>query len=159
MMGFDDKMMEGLEGTRRQHMRFKLNAPLFAHLSLCRVKERDIESRAQRVMLNNISVGGCQFTTNLLIPVRDDVEWKLRLQLGHYWVKLKAVVVHYAEAEGLYHYGVRWKINGLERQALQYRLNEYLRLIFVSSPHIHSLYKKLANRNCDGQFKPFDATS
>jgi hypothetical protein len=152
-------MEEELQENRREHIRFKLTAPLFAEMSLWCVREREMRSRSQRVILNNISVGGCQFATSLQIPVRDDVQWLLKLQLGHYTVKARAVILHSGEEEGLYLYGARWNMSGLDRQAFQYRLNEYLRLVLVSSPHIHSLYKKIVDRGGDGQFKKLDITS
>lgn len=145
--------------NRREHIRFQLTVPLFAELSLWQVAEREIRSRNQRVMLNNISVGGCQFTTNLIIPVRDDVEWLLKLQLVHYTVKAKAVILHTGHEDGLVRYGVRWVMTGLERHAFQYRLSEYMRMVLVTSPHIHTLYSKISERKADSQFKKFDITS
>ncbi|WP_239618859.1 PilZ domain-containing protein [Cohnella mopanensis] len=145
--------------NRREHIRFQLTVPLFADLSLSQVKERELRSRIQRVLLNNISVGGCQFTTNLILPVRDDVEWLLKLQLGHYTVKARAVILHTDNEEGLARYGVRWVMSGLERHAFQYRLNEYMRMVLISSPHIHTLYNKISERKSDGLFKKFDVTS
>jgi hypothetical protein len=111
------------------------------------------------VLLHNISLGGCRFTTSLQIPVRDDVEWQIKLQLGHYNVKLRAVVLHESEEEGLNAYGVKWLMTGVEKQAFQYRLGEYLRLVLVSSPHIVTLYKKIADRHNDDFFKKLDVTS
>lgn len=152
-------MEEQLEENRREYIRFKLITPLFAELSLWRVNEREMRSRSQRVLFNNISVGGCQFSSNLLIPIRDDVEWLLKLQLGHYTVKARAVILHASQEDGLYAYGARWIMTNLERQAYQYRLNEYLRMVLVTSPHIHTLYKRIIDRNSDGYFKKFDVTS
>ncbi|QMV43214.1 PilZ domain-containing protein [Cohnella cholangitidis] len=145
--------------NRRQHLRFQLTVPLFAELSLWQIREREMRSRSQRVMLNNISVGGCLFATALVLPVRDDVEWLLKLQLGHYTVKARAVILHAGQEDGLSRYGVRWIMSGMERQAFQYRLNEYMRMVLVSSPHIHTLYNKISERKADGQFKKFDITS
>ncbi len=145
--------------NRREYVRFALNVPLFGELSLLRVGEREIRSRNQRVLLSNISVGGCRFTTSLRIPVRDDVEWQIKLQLGRYSVKLRAVILHESEEDGLSSYGVRWVMTGIEKQAFQYRLSEYLRLVLVSSPHILSLYKKIADRHNDDFFKKLDVTS
>lgn len=151
-------MEEGLEENRREHLRFRLNVPLYAEFSLWRVREREIRSRKQRVLIHNISVGGCQFSTNLQIPVRDDVEWILNLQLNHNTIKLKAIILHVVPKDGRFAYGVRWVLTGLERQAFQYRLQEYLRLVLVSSVHILTLYKKISDRDV-GQFKRLDTTS
>ncbi|BBI31759.1 PilZ domain-containing protein [Cohnella abietis] len=152
-------MEDEIQEHRREHIRFELTTPLYAELSLLRVQEREIGSRSQRVMLNNISLGGCQFKTHLQIPLRDDVEWLLKLKLGHYLIQLKAVVVNVAEDEGLYLYGVKWILTGLEKQSFQYRLNEYLRIMLISSPHIYKLYQKIADRSNDGQFKQLDVSS
>jgi hypothetical protein len=152
-------MEEELQENRREHIRFKLTVPLIADISLWCVGDREMRSRSQRVLLDNLSVGGCQFTTSLLIPVRDDIQWLLKLQLGHYTVKARVVVVHTGEQDGLLRYGTRWVMSGLDRQAFQYRLHEYMRLVLVSSPHIHTLYKKIIDRGSDGQFKKLDVTS
>ncbi|WP_256758976.1 hypothetical protein [Cohnella sp. WQ 127256] len=151
----DDVLVE----NRREHIRFKLTTPLFAELSLWRVDVREIRSRKQVILLNNMSVGGCQFTTNLLIPVREDVEWLIEYRMGHYFVKLRTVIVHTGHEDGLHTYGARWLMTGLERQAYQYRLNDYMQKVIISSPHIHTLYKKISDRNNDGQFRQFDVTS
>jgi hypothetical protein len=158
-MGFGDGMNEERMENRREYIRFQLTVPLFAELSLWQIREREMRSRSQRVLLNNISVGGCLFTTNLLLPVREDVEWLLKLQLGHYTVKARAIVLHTGQEDGLIRYGVRWVMSGMERQAFQYRLNEYMRMVLVSSPHIHTLYNKISERKSDGRFKKLDVTS
>jgi hypothetical protein len=152
-------MEEEIQENRRESIRFGLIAPLFAELSLWRVKDREIRSRTQRVLLNNISAGGCQFKTHLQIPPRDDVEWLLKFQLGKYSVKLRVIIMNKDEEEGLQVYGCRLAMTGLERQSFQYRLNEYLRTVLLSSPHIHTLYKKIADRDNDGFFRKLDVTS
>ncbi|MCD9023687.1 hypothetical protein [Cohnella silvisoli] len=152
-------MDEEIQENRRENIRFELIVPLFAELSLWRVKEREIRSRTQRVLLRNISAGGCRFKTHLHIPPRDDVEWLLKFQLGNYSLKQKVIIVNTCQEEGLQVYGGCWTMTGLERQSFQYRLNEYLHTVLVSSPHIHTLYKKIAGRDDDGQFRKLDVTS
>ncbi|MFC5472164.1 PilZ domain-containing protein [Cohnella suwonensis] len=147
------------ETNRREYVRFETNVPLFAELSLRSVGGREMNSRKQRVIIHNVSFGGCCFSTFLRMPVRDDVEWTLKLLLGNYPATLRGVIVHAGEAEGLFNYGVRWALTGLERQTLHYRLNEYVRNVLVGSPHIHTIYKQLTLRYEGGQFKRFDVTS
>ncbi len=152
-------MEEELQLNRRKHIRFELNSPLFSEISLCRVKEREIRSRTQRILLYNISAGGCQFKTHLRIPPREDVEWLIKLQFGKYTTQLKANIVRTTQEEGIHIYGGCWKMTGLERQTFQYRLNEYLHSLLVSSPHILALYRKISDRNNDGHFRQLDVTS
>jgi hypothetical protein len=145
--------------NRRRHIRFELNVPLFAELSLWRIKGVEMKSRTQRVLVNDISAGGCQFRTHLQIPPREDVEWLLKLQFGKYKTQLKAIIVRAFEDEGLQVYGIRWTMTGLEYQAFHYRLNEYIYSSMVSSPHIQTLYRKIAERSSDGQFQRLDVSS
>lgn len=152
-------MVEELQENRRKSIRFELIIPLFAELSLWRVKDREMRSRTQRVLLTNISTDGCKFKTHLLIPPRDDVEWLLKFQLGKYTAKLRVIIVNAGEEEGLQVYGCRWAMTGLESQSYQFRLNEYLYTVLVSSPHIHTLYKKIADRGNDGHFRKLDVTT
>jgi hypothetical protein len=152
-------MEEEKQENRRESFRFELIVPLFAELSLWRVKDREMRSRTQRVLLNNISAGGCRFKTHLQIPPRDDVEWLLKFQLGKYAAKLRVFIVNVGQEEGLQVYGCRWAMTGLEHQSFQYRLNEYLHAVLVSSPHIHTLYKKMADRDNDDYFRKLDVTS
>jgi hypothetical protein len=159
MLRFGDEMEEEIIENRREHIRFELSVPLFAEFSLGRVKEKEIKSRSQRVLLTNISAGGCQLKTFLQIPPRDDVEWLLKLQLGKYATQLKAVIVRCTEEEGLQVYGLRWIMTGLECQTFKYRLQDYLFSVLVSSPHIHTLYRKIAARNSDGLFRQLDVNS
>ncbi|MFC5404991.1 PilZ domain-containing protein [Cohnella soli] len=151
---------EAEKGTnRREHVRFEMNVPLFAELSLNSVGGREMGSRKQRVIIRNVSFGGCCFSTFLRMPVRDDVEWTLKLILGHYPATLRGVIVHSGEADGLFQYGVRWTLTELERQTLHYRLNDYVRNVLVRSPHIHTIYKQLTRKYESGKFKKFDVTS
>lgn len=152
-------MEEERTENRRKHIRFELIVPLFAEFSLWRVKDKEIKSRTQRVLLTNISAGGCQLKTFLQIPPRDDVEWLLKLQLGKYTTQLKAVIVRSTEEEGLQVYGLRWIMTGVEYQTFKYRLHEYLFSVLVSSPQIHTIYRKIAARNSDGLFRQLDVTS
>jgi hypothetical protein len=152
-------MDEEMQENRRESIRFELIVPLFAELSLCRIKDRELRSRTQRILLNNISPGGCQFKTHLQIPPRDDVEWLLKFQMGKYAAKFRVIILNAGHEEGLLVYGCRWAMTGLERQSFQYRLNEYLHAVLVSSPHIHTIYKKIADRDNDGHFRKLDVTS
>jgi hypothetical protein len=152
-------MDEEIQENRREYIRFELHVPLFAELSLARVQERELKSRTQRVLLNDISLGGCQFKTYLLIPARSDVEWSFKLQLGKYFLNLKAIIVRSAQEDGFYVYGVCWKMTNFERHALHYRLNEYLFSVLVSSPHILTLYRKIVERKANGHFRGLDITS
>jgi hypothetical protein len=159
MLRFGEPMDEEIQENRRESIRFELIVPLFAELSLCRIKDRELRSRTQRILLNNISPGGCQFKTHLQIPPRDDVEWLLKFQMGKYAAKFRVIILNAGHEEGLQVYGCRWAMTGLERQSFQYRLNEYLHAVLVSSPHIHTIYKKIADRDNDGHFRKLDVTS
>ncbi|RKP53179.1 PilZ domain-containing protein [Cohnella endophytica] len=152
-------MEEEKEDNRRESVRFGFNVPLFAELSLRSVNGSEVGSRSQRVMLNNVGMGGCCFVTFLQLPVREDVEWFLKMRLGNYSLSLRGIIVYRNEVEGYQSYGAKWVLTGLERQALQYRLNEYVRNVLVSSPHIHTLYKKLSARNDDSEFRHLDVSS
>lgn len=152
-------MEEVREENRREHVRFEANVPLFAELSLWKANGKELGSRTQRVIINNLSLGGCCFETFLELPIREDVEWLLNMRLGKYSINLRGIVVRRERSDGYQIYGAKWVLTGLERQALQYRLNEYVRLVLVSSPHIHALYKKLSTRNDDGRFRHLDVSS
>ncbi|XID92825.1 PilZ domain-containing protein [Paenibacillaceae bacterium WGS1546] len=145
--------------NRRAFVRFKPQAPLYVELSLHQVGQTEIGSRVQRVLLQDISLGGCRIATSLALPVREDVEWTVKLQLGFYTAKPRYVIVHSGREDGLYSYGGRWEMTGLERHAFQYRFHEYMKLLMASRPHIRALYKKLAERDMDERFKRLDVTS
>ncbi|OXS61645.1 hypothetical protein B1A99_03235 [Cohnella sp. CIP 111063] len=152
-------MNEQIAVNRRAHIRFRPLTPVYVELTLWQVRDRELRSRAQRVLLRDIGLGGCSFATNLRLPVRDDVEWMVEVQLGHYAAKPRIVLLHCGEEDGLFFYGGQWKMAGLERQAFQYRFDEYVRLMLSASPHIHALYKKVIDRRDDGEFKRLDVTS
>jgi len=152
-------MDEEIAVNRRVHIRFRPQTPIYVELSLWQVRERELRSRAQRVVLRDIGLGGCSFATSLRLPIRDDVEWMVELQLGHYTAKPRIVLLHSGEEDGLFFYGGEWRMTGLERQAFRYRFDEYVRLMLIASPHIHALYKKVADRFDDGGFKRLDVTS
>ncbi len=145
--------------NRRKSIRFGLYIPLYAELSLHRVSAMYRRSRSTRVLLDNISIGGCLFRTNLILPPRDDVEWLFKLQFGRYTMHVKAIVVRTTEEEGYYLYGAKWKLSPYERHLFQYRMNEYLQATYVFAPHIQTLYRQVMERTADQQFKKFDIIS
>lgn len=142
--------------NRREHIRFGLHIPLFAELSLHRVGELELHSRSQRVLLDNISFGGCLFRTHLRIPPRQDVEWLFKLQLGTNTVHSKGIVLRVREDEGYCLYGAAWKQSTYESRLFRYRLNKYLHATYVLGPHIEAFYRKLSERSVDGTFQRWD---
>ncbi len=152
-------MDEEITVNRRAYIRFRPQTPVYVELSLWQVQERELKSRAQRVLLRDVGHGGCSFATNLRLPVRDDVEWMIELQLGQYTARPRIVLLHSGEEDGLFFYGEEWRMMGWEHQAFRFRFDEYVRQMLIASPHIHTLYKKVASRHDDGQFKHLDVTS
>ncbi|WEK54911.1 MAG: PilZ domain-containing protein [Candidatus Cohnella colombiensis] len=152
-------MNEIVQPNRRKYMRFELHIPLFAEFALFSVGERALRSRSQKVIVNNISFGGCRFSTHLQIPPRDDVRWCLKVDLGRSTMSLKGVIVHVEEAEGLHQYGVRWELSNYERHCFEYKLNEYLMTVYTFSPHIQSLYKQVIARYPEQHFQKLDFKS
>lgn len=145
--------------NRREHVRFSLHVPLYAELTLHRVGGRELRSRTQKVLLDDISFGGCLFRTHLQLPPRPDVEWVFRLQLGSYTVHLKGIVLRAKVDEGYCLYGVRWMLSAYESHLFRYRLNEYMLATYSFGPHIQAFYRKLAERRADSSFKRLDYTT
>ncbi|MFD0671298.1 PilZ domain-containing protein [Cohnella sp. GCM10027633] len=145
--------------NRREHVRFSLSVPLYGELSLHRVGEQEIRSRTQKVLLDDISYGGCLFRTHLQIPPRSDVEWVFKLQLGTYSIHLKGTVLRARAEEEYFLYGVRWNLSAYESHLFRYRLNEYMLATYAFGPHIQTLYRKLAERSADPSFKRMDYTT
>jgi len=144
--------------NRRAFIRFELHIPLFAELSLCSVGDRTMSSRSQKVLMKNISFGGCLFGTHLQLPARDDVVWFLNVPLGRHAMQLKTIIVRASEEDGLFYYGASWKMSAYESYLFQYRLNAYLQATYVFSPRIQSLYNKINERKVDHGFKKLDIT-
>ncbi|MFC4597470.1 hypothetical protein [Cohnella hongkongensis] len=144
--------------NRRAHLRFRPQSPVYVELMLWRIRDSERRSRAQRVLLRDIGLGGCSFATHLRLPIRDDVEWRIEMQLAGYTACPRIVLLHGgAEDDGRHYYGGQWRMNGAELLAFQYRFEEYVRLMLLESPHIHTLYKKVSDRRDDGEFKRLDA--
>ncbi len=141
---------------RREHIRFKLHVPLYAELTLQRVGGREMNSRTQKVLLDDISFGGCLFRTHLQLPVREDVEWRMMLPLGSFVIRATTVVVRAYEEEGYFLHGARWVQSDYEKHLFQYRLNRYLQAAYAFGPHIQTLYRKVNERGDDGRFKRLD---
>ena len=152
-------MSEEGKDNRREHIRFKLYVPLYAELTLLRVGGREMRSRSQRVLLDNISYGGCLFRSYLQLPARDDVEWAMRLDFGSYEIRAIAVIVRAYAEDGYAMYGVRWKLTDYEKHVFHYRLNQYLQTVYDFPPHIQTLYRKVNERDDDGRFKELDMST
>lgn len=152
-------MSEEGKDNRREHIRFKLHVPLYAELTLHRVGGREMRSRTQKVLLDDISCGGCLFRTYLELPAREDVEWRMKLDLGEFAIRAIAIVVRSFEEEGYHMHGARWKLTDYEKRLFHYRLNRYLQSVYAFPPHIQTLYRKVNERGDDGQFKRLDLST
>lgn len=152
-------MKRETQRDRAELSNFNIHISLFADLSIYRVKERQVDSGSQRVLMTHVNFQGCQFRTHLQIPVRSDVQWVLKAKLGHYTTPLRAIIVGSIQEDGLFLYEASWKMTAAERYSYQVRLNEYLQTLLVSSPDILAFYKRISERHIYGGFRQFDVSS
>ncbi|KIL36491.1 hypothetical protein SD71_07770 [Cohnella kolymensis] len=146
-------------GNQAEQSDFNIHISLFADLSMYRVKDRQVDSGSQRVLMTHVNFSGCQFRTHLEIPARTDVQWVLKAKLGHYTTALKAIIVSGIQEDGLFRYEASWKMTAAERYSYQVRLNEYLQTMLISSPDILAFYRRISERYVFGGFRQFDVSS
>jgi hypothetical protein len=126
-------------------------------LIVYRLNHKELISRPIKVFMIKLGPHGCEFQSYMNIPLRDDVEWLLKQQMGSYMAHLNGVIVSSEQAYGWWTYEMKWTLSGFAKQSFEYRLNAYMQTVLVNSPHILSLYRAISERN-DGEFRHLDVS-
>ncbi len=124
-----DPEQKALE-SKRKHYRLNFPYPLEADIKLISIAGRNVELGVSKVLVEDISIGGLRFVSNLKLPIRGDVIYQFETELLNTTVILKGNIIWKEEInEDLVEYGIQFILNEDEQAALSNLLNSFIILL------------------------------
>ena len=112
---------------RRKHNRVQLTDPLEADIRLVSIAGRCVELGVSKVLIENISIGGLQFVSNLKLPIRGDVIYQFKTEFLGEDITLKGCIVWKDEVnEELTAHGIQFEFTKEERAKFSKLLNSFI---------------------------------
>ncbi len=113
--------------NKRKFFRIQLDDPLSTDVTIVKIKNKNVESKSARVIVDNIGPGGLKFITNLDLPVSSDVVLEFELEIVNKAIKLLGYTVRKKEnAEGQFEYGVTFTIDDVKHAHIAKLCNELM---------------------------------
>ncbi|MEH7248169.1 EAL domain-containing protein [Neobacillus niacini] len=115
---------------KRKHYRLNFPSPLEADMELVSIAGRSTELGVSNVLIEDISVGGLRFISNLTLPTRGDAIYQFKTELLGESITLKGIIVWKEEInEDLLEYGIEFFIDEEEQAALSTLLHSFIMLL------------------------------
>jgi len=115
---------------RRKHYRLNFPYPLEAEMTLVSIAGRSMQLGVTKVLIEDKSIGGLRFVSNLKLPIRGDVVYKFETELLGESITLNGNIVWKEEInENLLEYGVKFIIGEKEQAALSNLLDSFIILL------------------------------
>ena len=112
--------------SKRRHYRLNFPSPLEADMELVSIAGRRMKLGVSKVLIEDISIGGLRFISNLKLPTRGDVIYQFKSEILGEFITLKGSIVWKEEVnEDLMEYGIEFNINTMERASLSTLLDSF----------------------------------
>ena len=112
--------------NRRKHPRFKFPTPLEADIKLTSIANRKMEVGVSKVLVENISVGGLRFVSNLNLPIRRDVIYRFITNILGKPLEINGRIAWKREVnEEITEYGVQFIFENEEQDSLSTLLHSF----------------------------------
>lgn len=112
--------------NRREYYRINMQFPLCSGMTIISFKGKKVSLGHSKALIEDISIGGMRFTTNVEFPVQPDIILEFKTKIMNEVVKTNGVIVWKQEiGENLYQYGLEFNISELERDHLSHTLNTF----------------------------------
>ncbi|MFJ8234632.1 EAL domain-containing protein [Ureibacillus sp. NPDC094379] len=132
--------------SKRKHYRLNFPYPLEANIKLVSIASRSMELGVSKVLVEDISVGGLRFVSNLKLPIRGDVIYQFETELLGESVTLNGNIVWKEEMnEDLVEYGIKFVIDEDELASFSTLLNSFI-IILKNSSNLPPYRKASINR-------------
>lgn len=129
--------------SKRKYYRLNFPHPLEADIKLVSIAGRSMDLGVSKVLVEDISIGGLRFLSNLKLPIRGDVIYQFETELLGEAVNLRGNIVWKEEInEDLVEYGIKFIITKGEQAAFTTLLNSFIILLNNSSNL--PLYRKVS---------------
>lgn len=113
--------------NRRQYYRINFPFPLCSGMTIISFKGKTVNLGHSKALIEDISIGGHRFTTNVELPVQPDIILEFKTKLINEPIKVTGIIVWKQEiGDNLYQYGLEYTIAEVERDHLSKMLNTLL---------------------------------
>lgn len=112
--------------NRRKYYRIKFDCPLTANMTIVKFKGKDVTLGASRAVIEDISLGGLKYTSNINLPIQKDMVIKFTTVIMGTEVQLVGSNVWKLEVDGLFQYGFEFVLNEADRDKLAPILNKII---------------------------------
>jgi len=113
-----------LGANRRQYFRLPLPSPLFADMTITRLRGRPLGIGHTQVCVHNIGPGGLCFTTRVALSIEPNTTLRFSTDVFEPVAVAGHVVWRNEEASGLWRYGVEFDVDEAQREKLTVLLNQ-----------------------------------
>lgn len=110
--------------NRRKYFRLKFDFPLGAEKTVVKINNRDIKVGTSKALIEDISLGGLRYLSNINLPIREDFTLQFTTVILNKRVRVIGKNVWKSEVNGLYRYGFEFSITERERDQIASVLNQ-----------------------------------
>ncbi|CAM5211571.1 PAS domain S-box-containing protein/diguanylate cyclase (GGDEF)-like protein OS=Ureibacillus acetophenoni OX=614649 GN=SAMN05877842_104167 PE=4 SV=1 [Ureibacillus acetophenoni] len=112
------------EIEKRKYFRFVFPQHVIGKMTIIEVNNQKVEVGATPILLDNISIGGVKFLSNLKLPINSNMKFNFQFTLMSYPFEIEGILKWVAEEFGdLYSYGVSFSTNGILEGAIASIIN------------------------------------
>lgn len=112
---------------KRKHYRLKFPYPLKADLQLVSIAGRNMDLGEAEVLIENISIGGLRFVSDIKLPTRGDAIYQIKTELLGKLIILMGNIVWKEEInEDIMEYGIEFTISEDEQASLSTLLDSFI---------------------------------
>ncbi len=104
--------------NRRKYYRLAFQNPLCADMTIIKFKDKDTNLGYSNALIENISLGGLRFLTNINLPVQKDILLQFTTTILNESVTFIGVIVWKMEVDNLFQYGLEFQISRIDRDKL-----------------------------------------
>lgn len=102
------------EIEKRKYFRFGFPQHVIGKMTIIEVNNKKVEVGATPILLDNISLGGVKFLSNLKLPINSNMKFNFQFKLMNYPFEIEGTLKWVSEEFGdLYSYGVSFSTNGI----------------------------------------------
>lgn len=116
--------------SKRKHYRLNFPYALEADMELLSIADRSMELGVSKVLIEDMSIGGLRFVSNLKLPTRSDAIYQFQSEIIGESITLKGSIVWKEEInEDLMEYGIKFSISEEEQASLSTLLDSFITLL------------------------------
>lgn len=110
--------------NRRKYKRYRYDNKFAARMNVIEINNESIQSRWEKIVVNDISKGGMQILSNLKLPIINKLILNFKILVSDKEICLKGIVVRQEKAhDNMYIYGINFEMSEEEMDALERYFN------------------------------------